>query len=236
MREADIAHLRLKERFADGVDPRSETESRLGLELPNTRALIEAIHADLAEGPPHGIHWWEPKANADRAPRILISDYLYACTANVLHHLVAARLHHFEFVDWSRREEQSRNERTQIVSPGRRNDHPRNNAGRRRRGTSNGTRAGCPCPVRKRPRVRPLPGCLAGVLRGRPDGFHPDPHTGYDAPRYRSERQKRPHTRRCGFPEVVFMVPFLGADIPESVYPVLLSNLAIHPDAASHDC
>jgi len=126
MREADIARLRLKERFADGVDPRLETESRLGLQLPNTRALTEAIHADLAEGPPHGIHWWEPKVNADRAPRILIGDYLYACTANVLNHLVAARLHHFEFVDWSRQEERSRNERTQILSPGRRNVHPRN--------------------------------------------------------------------------------------------------------------
>lgn len=126
MREADIEQLRLKERFIYGVDPQLETESRLGLELPNTRALIEAIHADLAEGPPHGIHWWEPKASAHRAPRILISDYLYACTANILHHFVDARLHYFEFIDWSRQDEQSRNERTPIVSPGRRNAHPRN--------------------------------------------------------------------------------------------------------------
>lgn len=125
MREADIERLKLKERFIDGVNPLLETESRLGLQLPYTRALKEAIHADLAEGRPHGIHWWEPKASASRAPRILISDYLYACTANVEHHLVAARLHYFEFVDWSLKDEQSRNERTQILSPGIRNDYPR---------------------------------------------------------------------------------------------------------------
>ena len=125
MKETDIKRMGLKERFRNGVDPTIETESRLGVHLPNTRSIVEALHGDLAEGPPHGIKWWEPSVDSQRARRILISDYLYACTANIGHHLLAARLHFLEVVDWTEREEQSRNERTRIEVPGCRASHPR---------------------------------------------------------------------------------------------------------------
>lgn len=125
MRETDIKALNVRERFRDGVNPQVETESRLGVQLPKTRALIGTMHADLAEGQPHGIRWWEPKASSQRAPRILISDYLYSSAAQTVHHFVAARLHYLEFVDWSQRDERARNERTRIAIPRHRNVYPK---------------------------------------------------------------------------------------------------------------
>ncbi|MCY4564048.1 MAG: hypothetical protein OXE40_06135 [Gammaproteobacteria bacterium] len=118
--------MNLQGRFRDGVDPHLDTQSRLGIELPNTHRLAEAIHEDLADGPPHGICWWEPNVNSHRARRILVSDYLYACTANIVHHFLAARLHLLELLDWAEKDERSRNERTRILIPGYRATHPRN--------------------------------------------------------------------------------------------------------------
>ena len=125
MRKSDINRMNLKTRFRNEVNPHVETELRLSVQLPNTHGLAAAIHNDLAEGSPYGIRWWEPKVDPQRARRILISDYLYACTANIPHHFLTARLHFLEFLEWAERDEQSRNERTRIVVPGYREIHPR---------------------------------------------------------------------------------------------------------------
>ena len=81
----------LSERVNDPDEARTETYSRLGISLPALEKLTEEIESDLSGEPPFGIGWWKP--TTDSARRILSSDYLYACTSSVAHHLLAARLH-----------------------------------------------------------------------------------------------------------------------------------------------
>ena len=76
----------------------------LGVTVPTLRTLKATIRSDLADGAPYGIAWWEPTSASSRARRILIADHLYACTDSVTHHLVAARLHWFQFLEHRDRE------------------------------------------------------------------------------------------------------------------------------------
>ena len=85
-------------------DPQGTAEASLGVKVPTLRALRATIRSDLADGAPHGISWWGPTSTSSRARRMLIADHLSACTDSVTHHLVAARLHWFQFLEHRDRE------------------------------------------------------------------------------------------------------------------------------------
>ena len=116
MRSEDIQ--RLKADFAPQPDPQVESESRLGLSIPNTHRLAKLIHNDLADGPPHGIAWWTPNGAGETAPRIFVSDYLYSCTNSIPGHLTSVHLHWLEFLDCVEREQTIFGQRTRVVAEG----------------------------------------------------------------------------------------------------------------------
>ena len=114
MRSEDIQ--RLKADFSPEPDPQVESESCLGLSIPNTHRLAKLIHNDLAVGPPHGIAWWTPDGGRETAPRMFVSDYLYSCTASIPGHLTSVRLHWLEFLDCVEREQSIFGQRTKVVA------------------------------------------------------------------------------------------------------------------------
>ena len=98
MRQADLERLmKPYEGAPDGAES-ARFRAALGVEIPATIKLRDAIYNDLDENS-FGIGWWKPEP--DEARRIFISDYLVGCSWTIETNLVEARLHMLEALEFA---------------------------------------------------------------------------------------------------------------------------------------
>ena len=95
MREQELK--RLEKLYPESQDADQHFNSAIGADIPSARKLAKTIFAELNE-----ITFGIPFLNdLPVQERILISDYLYQCASSIETNLVEAKLHYFEWLDYS---------------------------------------------------------------------------------------------------------------------------------------